>query len=153
MAEIVVENQVCKTCGAEVRPHALFCYNCGGAISENPVKTESKNGNSENTVLFPDDNYKTEVVEKKRVIETNDEIQKSGAPEITLLKDKKTDIVNEAKLKSAASLRNKAKSFQKKEVQIIWEEPESPSGVLFALVVLLLTAFAVTIVVLAIYLK
>jgi predicted amidophosphoribosyltransferase len=48
MAEILVEKQICASCGANVRPGALFCYNCGGAVSSVPDKIENKNGNGAN---------------------------------------------------------------------------------------------------------
>lgn len=32
MAEILVKNQVCVSCGSEARPQALFCYHCGGSL-------------------------------------------------------------------------------------------------------------------------
>ena len=79
-----------------------------------------------------------------REIET---IRESG------IRDVKPGISEQAKLKSAASLRRKAKSFQKREVEIIWEEPQNASGGRLILIALLLTAFAVAVVVLAMYLK
>lgn len=43
MAETLVKNQVCRECGSEARPHALFCYHCGGALQiEDFPKDESK---------------------------------------------------------------------------------------------------------------
>ncbi|HEX8288513.1 MAG TPA: zinc ribbon domain-containing protein [Pyrinomonadaceae bacterium] len=151
MAEIVVENQVCKTCGAEIRPNALFCYNCGGLVAESPIETESKNGSNESSNALIIDN--DEVVEKTLIVEKNDENRKSVTAEKTKLSDTKSGIVKEAKLKSAASLRNKAKSFQRKEVEVVWEEAENTSGFLLPLIALLLTVFAVAVVILAIYLK
>jgi hypothetical protein len=166
MAEIVVENQTCKTCGAGVRPHAAFCYNCGGALAGNPGENESKNGNNKDSdILLTEnnkENNKKEIVEKTQIVERNIEIRKfedSGQTKVKdnkdnkNNKDKKPDLVKEAKLRSAASLRDKAKSFQKKEIEIVWEEPENSSGALLTIIALVLTAFAVTVVILAMYLK
>ena len=32
MAETLVEKNVCRECGAAVRPQTAFCYNCGKPI-------------------------------------------------------------------------------------------------------------------------
>ena len=164
MAEIAVENQICKTCGANVRPNALFCYNCGGSLAESSVEIENKNGNNHgsnaliidnkdgNNVLIVDNNEK-EAVEKTFIVEKSVEDQKSVAAVKTKPSDTKPSIAKDAKLKSAASLRNKAKSFQRKEVEVVWEEPENTSGVLLPLIALLITVFAAIVVILAVYLK
>lgn len=34
MREIAVKTPVCDICGVEVRAESLFCYNCGGSVSE-----------------------------------------------------------------------------------------------------------------------
>lgn len=34
MPETAVKTSVCDICGFEVRPESLFCYNCGGSVSE-----------------------------------------------------------------------------------------------------------------------
>lgn len=153
MAEIAVENQVCKTCGADIRPEALFCYSCGGSVAKNSVETENKNGNNDGNKALIIDNNEGEVVEKTFIVEKSVEDRNSAAVEKTKPTDTKASIVKDAKLKSAASLRNKAKSFQRKEVEVVWEEPENTSGVLLPLIALLITVFAVTVVILAVYLK
>ena len=161
MAEIVVENQICETCGANVRPQALFCYNCGGAVgvqiepTEN--KPESKNGNNKSGDVLPKNNFneeiKEEVAEKSANIESDGGVRRFELKEETIKKDVKPDVIEEARLKSAASLRRKAKSFQVKETEIIWEEPERISGLWLSLIVLLLTGFAAAVVFLALSMK
>lgn len=37
MAEIKTEKQICRTCGVDVRPDTLFCYNCGSAVGNFPT--------------------------------------------------------------------------------------------------------------------
>ena len=143
MAEIVVENQICEACGADIRPGSLFCYNCGGALDGQIEKIENKNGNNKTNDARREAIAEKEFVEKAR-IETIENAK---------IKDKKPDLVQEAKLKSAASMRRKAKSFQTKEVEVIWEEPENVSGVRLILIALLLTAFAAAVVIFAMYLK
>jgi len=161
MAEIIVENQICETCGADVRPQALFCYNCGGAvgvqIEKTENKTESKNGNNKSGDVLLKNNFKEEIkeetAEKPANSESNGDVRKIEVTAETIKKDKKADVFEEAKLKSAASLRRKAKSIQPKEIEIVWEEPERISGLRLTLIVLLLTAFAAAVVFLAISLK
>jgi hypothetical protein len=153
MAEIVIENQICKACGADVRPEALFCYNCGGAVAEQIVKTESENGNNKTSDIWRRANSEEVFVEKTQIADSESEVREIEVAEKTKIENKKTEIFEEAKLKSAASMRRKAKSFQRKEVEIIWEEPENVSGVRLFLIALLLTAFAAAVVVFAMYLK
>lgn len=161
MAEIIVENQICETCGADVRPQALFCYNCGGAvgvqIEKTENKTESKNGNNKSGDVLLKNNFKEEIkeetAEKPANSESNGDVRKIEVTAETIKKDKKADVFEEAKLKSAASLRRKAKSIQPKEIEIVWEEPERISGLRLTLIVLLLSAFAAAVVFLAISLK
>ncbi len=67
MAETTVENRICISCGVEARPGALFCYNCGGAVSQ-----ETENGGEESTsdVWFQED-----IIEKSE--DDNSEPEKS----------------------------------------------------------------------------
>jgi ribosomal protein L40E len=51
-------------------------------------------------------------------------------------------IQDQARLKSAAAMRQKAKSNQKKVVEYVWEEPENAPNIWFLLVSLLLALFA-----------
>jgi hypothetical protein len=153
MAEIVVENQICESCGVDVRPQALFCYNCGGSVAGQPEKTENNNGNNKISDELLPDNIKKESAENKRTAETIGEIRKFEVKEETVIKAGKPDVFEEAKLKSAASLRRKPKSIQRREVEIVWEEPERVSGLWLTLIALLLATFAAAIVILAMYLK
>ncbi len=156
MAELIVENQICKTCGTDVRPQALFCYNCGGAVGFQPDSNENTNGNKKSGVL-PKSNHKEEVrdetANKTAVFEAEREVAQLQVKEETIKKDKKPDVFEEAKLKSAASLRRKAKSVQPKKIEVVWEEPENVSGVRLTLIVILLTTFAAAVVFFAISMK
>jgi hypothetical protein len=57
------------------------------------------------------------------------------------------------KLKSAASLRRKSKSFQNKKVEIVWEEHENAPNIWFIAVTVVLTIVAGVILYLAVRLK
>jgi hypothetical protein len=65
----------------------------------------------------------------------------------------KASIKEDAKLKSAANLRRKAKSFQRKTVEVVWEEPEDAPNKWFPIVAILLILLVVAIFYLAMYLK
>ena len=146
MAETLVEKQVCPSCAAIVRPGALFCYNCGGAVPVAPEKVENKNGNGAVGSNFNEKNSPPVLIkEKKTVGET--------IAEIGDIKTDKAELSAETKLKSAATMRRKPKTFQKKEVEIVWAEQESPSSLLLIATALLLAIFAAAVVILAMSLK
>ncbi len=148
MAETIVENQICNACGVDVREGSLFCYNCGGAVaSEIKVEKEDKKDKASDVWL------------RENLIENgkNDQITNQSEEFITLEKvdDKpipKPDIQTEANLKSAAAMRRKSATFQKKQVEVVWEENDAPNAS-FIVVALILALFAVAVFFLAIYLK
>lgn len=127
-----VGNEVCNTCGADVRPQALFCYNCGGAVGE---KT------SEAKPLKKINDEKTPQSENKKIGEIVD--QPIPKPEIQKPK----------KLKSAADLRRRTKIFQQNKVEIVWEEHENAPNIWFIVVSGFLIFLAAVILFLAMYLK
>lgn len=153
MAEILLEKQVCELCGVDVRAGALFCYNCGGAVSALPEKVENKNGSGLNGDAFA---RKTTTRERSKHVKIEEASQRKIS-KIEIESDQKTDpkttLQQEAKLKSAAVMRRKAKTFQKKEVEIVWEEQENPSSLLLILTALLLAVFAAAVIILAMTLK
>lgn len=127
MAETTIENRVCNACGTEVRPNSLFCYHCGGSLA--PEVGALKNINAE----------------------TN-----GDKPAIETMADNpipKPVAVEEPKLKSAAAMRRRAKSFQPKRVEIIWEEHENAPNGWFIFAAIFLILFAAGILYLAIFLK
>ncbi len=143
MAETLVENQVCNTCGVEIRPQALFCYNCGAEVAE-----EESSENTENPEIL----QKTEVLEEKKI-----DSRKARKGRITAVVNEKTDDKTaqngNIKLKSAANLRNKARKLEPKRVEIIWEEHQDAPNLWFLGVAILLIIFAIVIFYLAMYLK
>lgn len=151
MAETLVENRVCESCGAEVRAGSLFCYNCGQAVASelaNPA-TNNKKFKTVREALVEDKiadghDLKTAPLENEKIE------QAKTAAETPI---PKPSIQEDAKLKSAANLRRKAKTFQRKTVEVVWEVPESGPNKWFPIVALLLTLFAVLIFYLAMYLK
>lgn len=137
MAETSVKNRVCNACGSEVRGGALFCYNCGGSVAPE-------------TVAAPED--KKQIAEK-----TNGDNPAQAKQTIAAdAADKpipKPVLVEEPKLKSAATMRRKSKSYQPKRIEVIWEEHENAPNVWFILAAIVLTLGAVAVLYLAMQLK
>jgi len=136
MALTLVKNKVCNACGSDVRPNSLFCYNCGGAIV---VKDSEENISKEKE---PE-----EKEADKDLIDNNIII----APEPE--KPETAVVEEEPKLKSAAGLRRKPKSIQKKTIEVVWEEHENAPNVWFLAVAIVLVILVATILFLAMYLK
>ena len=146
MAETLVKNRVCNACGMDVRSGAFFCYNCGSSVTADVISSEKAENNAgqEKTenILFPENisvGEKIAVVENKKTGEQN-----NGAEVISEEKPK---------LKSAASMREKPKTIQRKRVKVVWEEPASAPNIWFILVAILLTGFAAALWFVASYLK
>ena len=145
MAETLVKNRVCNACGAEVRSGAFFCYNCGSSV-ETETASPEKNGNNEvgqktEKLLYPEKTFEDEkipVVENKETSERN---EVETTPEV------------KPELKSAASMRKKPKTIQRKRIEVTWEEPASAPNVWFLLVAFLLTGLALGLWLLASYLE
>ena len=168
MAETFVENKICEACGASVRPGSVFCYNCGGAVQEDLAKPQKNNDKREvsdawlQSDLSKNSDLKTtqlkkETVEKVEAKPVEKPVEKplSGAL-LEKIEDKPIEkplIREEAKLKSAANLRRKAKIYQKKTVEVVWEEPENAPNKWFPIVAILLILFVVGIFYLAMYMK
>lgn len=154
MAEIVVNNEVCKACGADVREGSLFCYNCGGSLAPEIVVTEkdkiSDNGRHENiseTVDAKDDLRQTE-----QPPENNADLYEN-APKVAEEAMTKTDAPEEINLKSAAALRKKPKTIQKKKIEIVWKEHENAPNMWFVIAAILLAVFTAVVLWLALYIR
>lgn len=156
MAETLVKEKVCNTCGAEVRPNAVFCYNCGSAVAPEVPLGVNK------TQKFSNDWFKGDLVEEKveekpnkivsekiekEVIVAEDEIQSEEISETEIIEEKTTENEPEkrdlSKMDSAAKLRRREKSLQKKRVEIVWEEHDNAPNGWFIFIAVLLAALAV----------
>lgn len=173
MSKTLVEKKICDACGAVVRPGSGFCYNCGGAVAahESLPKSESNNVQKEasdawrQSDLGETSDFKTSNIDlkttklKEEVIEVIDlkPIGKPGDevlnPTLESIPAEKPSGREEAKMKSAANMRRKAKSFQRKTVEVVWEEPESGPNKWFPIVAIILILLVVGIFYLAMYLK
>ena len=164
MAETIIENRVCGACGVDVRKGGLFCYYCGGAITPEIAATAA-NGDSVSNGLIRE-NIEEEIKAKKpkRVKDTS-KLKKSVVEKIDKPIEKPIDIPlekpiekpqiqAEPKLKSAAAMRRRAKSIQKKVVEeVVWEEHENAPNVWFMVVAFILILIAAGLFFVAIYMK
>jgi len=146
MAETTIENRICSGCGSEVRPNALFCYHCGGSVAPEVVvalKDKEAVGNAWFRENINDEKNGDEPtqIEKPAIEKTSD----SPLP--------KSIVNEEPKLKSAAAMRRRSKSFQPKRIEIIWEEHENAPNGWFIAAAIFLTLFAAGVLYLAIYLR
>lgn len=168
MAKTLVEKEICDACGADVRPGSLFCYNCGGAVSDEipePVLNQQRKapgGNNFKDDLPPKNNLQTNRLKSEagEKIELKPIEKPPGTPIINEPPVKsegktpeKISIQEEAKLKSAANLRRKAKIYRKKTVEVVWEEPDNAPNKWFPIVAVVLILFVILIFYLAMYLK
>ena len=147
MAETLVKEKVCRACGADVRPLALFCYNCGSAVAPGVPLTENNNKKVEN------DWFQDEPVEEE--FESKDELiadEKSEAVE-EIADDETAEKRDLSKMDSAANLRRRGKSVQKKRVEIVWEEHDNAPNGWFIFFAVLLTILAVAIWLISTYLE
>lgn len=148
---MLVEKQICASCGADVRSGALFCYSCGGAVSAVPKKQENNNGNGAKTDFSERNNVAP--TEFKEITVSEAATKSSGFETTVERRKEETTAPAEAKLKSAAAMRRKPKTLHKKEVEIVWEEQENPSSWLLIAAALVLAIFAAAVVIAALTLK
>lgn len=150
MAETLVENQICKSCGADVREDALFCYNCGKSVAPEIVAEENHKKDEVSNTL-----RREKITENGNREKTKDGELKEYLP-VETVADKpipKPDMPAEAKLKTTAATRRKSATYQNKTVEVVWEEYENAPNGWFIVAALILTLFAVGIFFLAMYLK
>lgn len=150
MAETLIENQVCTTCGTDVRPNALFCYNCGAAVAEEvPSNNHQQKEKSSRKTKVKVKNNKPKI--ENDLINQPEEIEKENV----LLAETKpeTEGKDDVKLKSAAALRNKARRLEPKKIEIIWEEHDNAPNLWFIGVAILLVIFTIIIYFIAMWLK
>ena len=153
MTEAIVEKEFCSACGADVRPQADYCYNCGVAVSDSAAKKEpfppaevsAVDNLTHEKVIDEKPEKNADAAIKKDVIETvaaeTPEAEKNFGSQIP------------AKLTSAAAMRRKSKSFERKTVEVVWEEHDSAPNVWFISAAVFLALVAIGILFLAIHLK
>ena len=146
MAETLVENQVCNHCGADVRPAALFCYNCGSSVAPEIIialKDRESAGEARFRRIIAEGKNGDKTTQIKQTI-----IEEAVDESIT-----QSSVQTETNLKSAAAMRRKSKTIQPKRIEVVWEEHENAPNGWFTIAAILLTLTATGILYLAMYLK
>lgn len=153
MAKTSVKNKTCAACGANVRQGSLFCYNCGEAVAPEAaeVKAALKQKTVKEALIEEELKAKTDFQTTRLDGEKLEPKAETPAAEAPIPKPGTAE--PEPKLKTAANLRRKPKSFQKKTVEIVWEEPDQAPNKWFPLVAIGLVVFVALIFYLAMYLK
>lgn len=142
MPETLVENQICEDCGTDVRPEALFCYHCGGPVTEEGRGMVAEKASEDDGEVLP--------VEPEDPSEDAPEESVLSAVDVPIKKPNET--LTKKKLESAASIRNRARPLQPKKIEIIWEDHENRPNIWFIAVALVLTCAVLAILIVAIYL-
>ncbi len=127
MPEAVVEKEICGLCGVEKRPGAVYCYHCGGSLSDSGPLSAPPIPMPGDTPLIPSD-----VSEPIQVPEALDE------PEMP------TPV--------AGKQRRRKRKFKPKVVEVEWREPDS-IGISFIAWSSVLLLLCVLIVAAAMYLR
>jgi hypothetical protein len=155
MAETLVKEKVCRACGADVRPQALFCYNCGSAVAPDAPLTENNNKKAEND-WFQDEPVEEEFEREDELI-ADEEADAEESPELSeteeIAEDEQAEKRDLSKMDSAAKLRRRGKSVQKKRVEIVWEEHDNAPNGWFIFFAVIFTVLAVSIWIISTYLE
>lgn len=153
MTESVVETPVCEACGADVRKGSLYCYNCGGPVAPESIAAEK----SQTRSAANDAWFRADIVESKKLETTRLDKGKKKKKE-TPVEEKptgdaipKAGIAEESGLRTAASLRRKGKTIERKDVEVIWEEPEPGPNLKFILATLVMLLVVIVIYLVASY--
>ena len=150
MAETLVENKICKSCGAEIRAGALFCYSCGKSLVQTEAEVALKEKKNVSNAWFREDLTKTEENGNKS-LQQKESVNSKEIIEAPIPEPPKNDA--DTKLKSAAAMRRKSKIYQPKKTEIVWEEHDNPPNGWFIAAAIALTLLAAGIFYLAMYLK
>ena len=163
MAETLVKEKVCVACGADLRPQALFCYNCGSAVKITAPPVESNN-NKTSDAWFKDElveqdkqNLEFQNTEREDELIADDDEEIEEAPEQKfddeVVEDEEAEKRDLSKMDSAAKLNRRGKSIQKKRVEIVWEEHDNAPNGWFIFFAVILTLLAVAIWIISTYLE
>lgn len=132
MPKTETEQAVCAECGSDAREGTTFCYNCGSSLIPTVADVaEPELAVVENIPPAVDDKTKAaleDLAEKLRFDEDDDK-----------------------KLAKAAAERKKARVNQRKSVQYTWEPSSDSSGILIALVAIVIAGLAGIVVYLTLY--
>lgn len=153
---MALSKEICEACGAEIRDGSQFCYNCGGPVTEEAVRMSQASVQVSDAWLKEDlvaaGGLETTKLDRTKIDEAEQAIDRPTEP-VGEPVSSEPELQPESKLKSASNMRRKPKSFQRKAVEIEWEEHDGGPNKLFPLVALLITLAVVGIYFLAEYMK
>lgn len=170
--ETSAENQICQNCGANIRSGALFCYNCGSSIKPDMAVSENtangggdevsskrraavkRNGGNPTETEKAERAFAAKPIAKplsedliKPVDKPFKDLSKAENKAVEIeraeVKNKKMVVEKETVLKTAAVVRRQAKPPLRKNVEYIWEQPQSSVNIWFLAAAIVLTLFAV----------
>ena len=160
MAETLVEKEICKECGVDVRPNTAFCYNCGKSVVVEDPETNREDEASDawfgETLISEgpqEELQEPEAVEPERPELLAREIDAETKPDAGDMDPIHHSLPVEGGLKSAAAIRRKPKTFQRREVEVVWEDHKDPPTSRFILVTLLLVLFTIAVFLIAMQMK
>lgn len=178
MSQAAIEKETCNACGADIRLQAEYCYNCGTAVSPAAAEKVSLTSDDESQTVnnfgekiavekkpvreesaAPESERETDekIIDRKTAAEiipkeaetVDEEKAEAGASE----GERQTSVTEPTNLKSAAALRRRPKSSERKTVEVVWEEHDNAPNGWFISVAVFLTLIAVGVLFLAMYLK
>ena len=144
MPETVTESLICNVCDTEIRDGSVFCYNCGETVSDTQIEEDIVP--EINDVPVSDSELKEAAIDNdmRAAFEEADEIERD-TEELSV--KAKPD-----KLRSAASLRKRARAYKRRPAEFVWDKRSGPSQA-FIVVTLVLTIFTGVLLFLAFILK
>ncbi len=163
----------CYHCGASVAPDVVVTTDIEGEkfsdarLSENTNKSETENekitgdtekiketDESENTEDIVEPETAVKEISEDEIIEDDAEVNKNepvisenkaktSEEEIKIQDDMDAEKEEKPKLKTAAAMRRTPKRIQKKRVEIVWDEPQSPPNIWFLIATLIFALLSV----------
>lgn len=134
MIKQAIQTQVCDSCGADIRPGALFCYHCGAQVANIPA---TENGKAKKRVPIAEDISK--VVESSPV----------KSPET-----EKPSRSNNGNLKaSPAAARRKIVKKEAEAAKFVWVEKENTSNVWFVVAAIIIVLIAAIVLIAMLYIR
>lgn len=163
MAETLVEKNVCKECGADVRPQTAFCYNCGKAVAQpeeaaDPIDEASDVWFGETIVNeepIPDVEGPVGKEDDGSVPSEAQSVPEEAKtlPMVDEIDPLHHSLPVESGLKSAAEIRRKPKTFKGRDVEVVWEGYKDPPTRGLILITLLLVLFTIIVFLIAMQMK
>ncbi len=183
MGKKSVNSEVCTSCGAETRPQALFCYNCGDNLSSGEISGENREtsndiSNQESLGVDEKDGDDRSSRELTGTDGTNDgalaeetsandeyetgrkdseDVRKNKVKVRTKIRRRprksKKRKIRRAKLRSATALRSNPNNLRRNKIEIVWEANDDAPNVLFLSITVGIVFVVTGLFFLAMYLK